>query len=1033
MGLYCLDKKYYIVNANEVNLPNITVSYLVNFCVSNVHSLNTKYFEFKLMKYIYSPTKRCFLPIKFSFNCSLDLLKRKFLTGLNELEVEYQRKIYGANKMEVQVKSYFYLFYKEIKDPFYIFQFFSVIMWMFSNYIKYGIVIIITTFIFLSIAIYEIRSNLLDMQKLAVYNCEVLIHRSINSTKKVVKCMSEDLIPGDLFELPADGKMMPCDAILLSGSVIMNESVLTGESTPIFKTHIPSSNSVFDKQRDGKYILFSGTKIIQKRSLKDTKVFGLVLNTGFYTEKGSLIRSILYPKDSKFKFQSDSWKYIIFMGFIAVIGFFITLKYMISYGLSASQIVFKGLDLLTTAVPPALPACIGIGISIALARLKKYGIKCINRKRVNVAGGINLICFDKTGTLTEDHLQILGYRPIHFNRGDFIFDSFYKDCKTMIDDSYQFKKNSSNQYTSFSTNIFNNNLKICSNNKEDKIKSLRLLFVECLTTCHAITRVNDVLMGDPIDVEMFTATGWILKENSENSENYDPLIKTYVRHHLEKDTKELIEEMSSKIEQNGGEFYDVEEELLKSQYELGIIRRFDFSSKLQRMSVIVKNVNEDFFKIYCKGSPEKIRELCREETIPDNFHSILSDYTNKGLRVLGLSCKLIKMDFITSQKMSRESAENNMIFLGFIIVQNKLKKNTTSSIEILHNAGLKLIMATGDNLLTAVSVAQDCKLVNREIPVYECEANATNGTEYNLEFKLINGKPITDENDNLSEKIIAEDFREDYQSLNDASLEIFQPKRNFEIISRHRSYSKLSHNLNIEVLEVTDESEDEYDIENYDEELKSKIKKMKKIKENLEIDSNRVDVGNLDYTIEVDNYKEEKDYFLAVSGKTFELIYKLKNKFFITRDSQYKNYYDIFRYILRKTLIYARMSPEHKAILIDALKAEKYTVCMCGDGANDISALRAADVGVSLSKSEASIAAHFTSNTPEITCLIKLLREGKASLVTSIQFFKYIMLYSFIQFFSTAILLILGTYMSEYEFLIVDLFLIFPLAILIAR
>lgn len=56
---------------------------------------------------------------------------------------------------------------------------------------------------------------------------------------------------------------------------------------------------------------------------------------------------------------------------------------------------------------------------------------------------------------------------------------------------------------------------------------------------------------------------------------------------------------------------------------------------------------------------------------------------------------------------------------------------------------------------------------------------------------------------------------------------------------------------------------------------------------------------------------------------------------------------------------------------------------MCGDGANDCGALKAADVGISLSEAEASIAAPFTSKVQDISCVVKLLREGRASLVTS--------------------------------------------------
>lgn len=60
--------------------------------------------------------------------------------------------------------------------------------------------------------------------------------------------------------------------------------------------------------------------------------------------------------------------------------------------------------------------------------------------------------------------------------------------------------------------------------------------------------------------------------------------------------------------------------------------------------------------------------------------------------------------------------------------------------------------------------------------------------------------------------------------------------------------------------------------------------------------------------------------------------------------------------------------------------------------------MKSADVGVSLSEAEASIAAPFTSQTPNISCIIKLLREGRGSLITSFACFKFMILYSMILF-----------------------------------
>ena len=59
--------------------------------------------------------------------------------------------------------------------------------------------------------------------------------------------------------------------------------------------------------------------------------------------------------------------------------------------------------------------------------------------------------------------------------------------------------------------------------------------------------------------------------------------------------------------------------------------------------------------------------------------------------------------------------------------------------------------------------------------------------------------------------------------------------------------------------------------------------------------------------------------------------------------------------------VFARMSPDQKAQLIEEYQNIDYIVSMCGDGANDCGALKAAHVGISLSEAEASVAAPFTS------------------------------------------------------------------------
>jgi cation-transporting ATPase 13A2 len=88
------------------------------------------------------------------------------------------------------------------------------------------------------------------------------------------------------------------------------------------------------------------------------------------------------------------------------------------------------------------------------------------------------------------------------------------------------------------------------------------------------------------------------------------------------------------------------------------------------MSVIARTLGDKQFQVFVKGAPEKIVELCRKDSIPKNFHSLLSTYTLRGFRVIGLARRVLapEINWVRAHKMKRDQVS----CLHFVIYINSL-------------------------------------------------------------------------------------------------------------------------------------------------------------------------------------------------------------------------------------------------------------------------------------------------------------------------------------------------------------------------
>ncbi|XP_059188921.1 cation-transporting ATPase 13A2 isoform X2 [Centropristis striata] len=810
------------------------------------------YYLFEGLRYLWLDRKGAF--------CRVSVLNEdwtykdlySFQKGLTHLEQSLRRRMYGPNLIDVPVKPYLKLLFEEVLNPFYVFQVFSVTLWLIDHYYFYAICIIVISIISIIISLYDIRQQSVTLSNMARFITTVTIRRDSG----VEECVSsEELVPGDCLIIPQEGLLLPCDAALLDGECLVNESMLTGESVPVLKTPLPTGEGRYSSETERRHTLFCGTQLIQAKGggPGGSGAVAVVTSTGFFTAKGNLVSSILYPQPTDFRFYRDSFKFLGILAFVAIIGSIYSFVVLYKSNATWMELVIRSLDIVTIAVPPALPAAITTGTIYAQNRLKKQGIFCISPPRINICGKVSLFCFDKTGTLTEDGLDVWGV----MEGGPSGFSELVPDPRLLPPGP----------------------------------------MLTGLACCHTVTLLRGEPLGDPLELKMVESTGWTLEEPEGDGR---VLGEAFGGHRVLAVLKPSSQSTSEAV---------------------AIVQRFPFSSALQRMSVVTVARGGRSALAFIKGSPEMVASLCRAETVPAQFSSKLRSFSSEGLRVLALACKPVdgNTDFRT---IERAEVEKDMQFLGLLMMKNLVKPQSAEVINILRLAQLRSVMVTGDNILTAVNVAKSCGMVGIDEKVI-----------------FVNVTPHT-----------AQSMPTMRFSLEDGAAP--GPQSSVEVITQGL-------------------------------------------------------------------YQGGFNYHLAISGKSFAALCE--------------HFPDYLPKVLMRATVFARMAPDQKTQLMKELQKLNYRVGMCGDGANDCGALRAADVGVSLSEAEASVASPFTSKTENISCVPLLIREGRCSLVTSFSLFRYMALYSLIQFCSVLILYTMRTTLADLQFLFCDFFLVTLLAIVMGK
>jgi magnesium-transporting ATPase (P-type) len=242
--------------------------------------------------------------------------------GLSTEMAKHRECLIGPNLIPFKVDTFGSLLLAEIQSLFYLYQLLVYMIWFWFSYTF--IAAIMASVVVLSAVLNVVikKSNQETIQTMTTYETTVSVKRNGKWRHGV---SSHKLVPGDVILLQSDlyEWTMPCDAVLLAGTCVCDESGLTGESMPVQKVSVPFTERDANPS-DSRHNLFAGTVLLQATGPNNdangsADATALVTATGITSCKGQFIADILFPTKMVFEYDEELPLVVMILGLYALV------------------------------------------------------------------------------------------------------------------------------------------------------------------------------------------------------------------------------------------------------------------------------------------------------------------------------------------------------------------------------------------------------------------------------------------------------------------------------------------------------------------------------------------------------------------------------------------------------------------------------------------------------------------------------------------------------------------------------------------
>eukprot|EP00762_Andalucia_godoyi_P006090 ANDGO_00393.mRNA.1 putative manganese-transporting ATPase PDR2 len=682
-----------------------------------------------MRRFTYDDDKKVFAKSEFPIH-----LPSSEYAHAKSLSIERHRglaDLYGPNKFTIPVPSFWPLFQQHLFAPFFVFQLFCISLWFLDEYWYYSLFTLGMLVLMESVVVKQRQGNLSQMRAVAQKPASlVYVLRAAQWSR--VSC--EELVPGDivsvhhaspLFSSPHkshDKLNCPADLLLLEGDVVVSEAMLTGESKPLLKKGIETSSVSFGElsvQKHRDHILFGGTTVL--RSFPSSWS-GSIPSSAKKKSGGTALSSSAPAVSSGPAPDGGCKAYVLRTGFETEQGKLIR-KIVFASDKAKIESAEAYVFLLVLFLCALVAAVYLFKKSLELGEKSFYNISldCILILTSVVPPELPMelsLAVNHSLILLAKGSRVFCTEPFRIPMAGKVDTCAFDKTGTLTSDDMRVEQI------------------VPSTPDKSKRDAERIL-----AACHSLVWLDsEQPVGDAMEVAAFDFVRW---------------------KRLDKD------------------YYSADSKVEKESVK--ILHRFGFDADLRRMSVFcgiskAGSADVDDFAILTKGAPETMREMFNPASFDaEKFDVMCNKFTASGARVLALGMKVVGdsanlsrrykkalqksnregaiTNFVFSALISkascsldnedeheviceeadlRQAAEAGLSFAGFVLFVSPLKKDTAASIEELILSGHDCIMVTGDNARTATAVAIQCGIISKssEKEILQLSVTSPDGAQF---------------------------------------------------------------------------------------------------------------------------------------------------------------------------------------------------------------------------------------------------------------------------------------------------------------